>query len=30
LMVDLRLRSLAGGPLPVGTKIKAVLAPPQI
>lgn len=30
LMVDLRLRSLSGGPLPVGTKIRAVLAPPQI
>jgi hypothetical protein len=30
LMVDLRLRSLSCGPLPVGTKIRAVLAPPHI
>ena len=30
LFVDLRLRRLDGGPLPVGTKIKAVLTPPQL
>jgi hypothetical protein len=30
LMVDLRLRRLSGGPLPIGTKVWAVLTPPQI
>ncbi|SMB88086.1 hypothetical protein SAMN00120144_1156 [Hymenobacter roseosalivarius DSM 11622] len=30
LVVDLRLRSLAGGNLTEGTKIRAVLAPPQV